>query len=202
MAKPKKPEGQRLLDETPGHLRFSESEDKSSSAFDRTHDSETEDKDDGDTPPAPSISTPAPNPSSSSSSSSQPLPSTSAFLPSLSDKGKAPALPTGKDLDIDAEELKKMHYVAELLRITMSSSDNDKFSVSNPDKFDGAKPEKLETFEAQCRSVFLANERKYADPARQALFAGSYLEGPAFTGDKDPYTHWVHAEYIESTVNK
>jgi len=34
--------------------------------------------------------------------------------------------------------------------------------------------------QCQCRSVYLSNERKYADPSRQTLFAGSYLEGTAF----------------------
>jgi hypothetical protein len=70
--------------------------------------------------------------------------------------------------------------ISEALRQALTSTEGDKFSVANPDKFDGAKPEKLETFEAQCRSVYLSNEKKFADPSRQALFAGSYLEGPAF----------------------
>ena len=82
---------------------------------------------------------------------------------------------------------------AELLRQSAGSSDDGKFSVANPDKFDGTKPEKLETFEAQCRSVYLSNERKYADPSRQALFAGSYLEGAAF--------EWWKGELKKSTAD-
>ena len=89
-----------------------------------------------------------------------------------------------KALGLDDNSWQKFLLTAELLRQSMGSSDDGKFSVSNPDKFDGTKPEKLEMFEAQCRSVYLSNEKKYAD-----------------TGDKGPNTHWVHSENIEITVN-
>ena len=60
-----------------------------------------------------------------------------------------------KALGIDNDGWQKFLLTAELLRQTMGSSDDGKFSVSNLDKFYGTKPEKLETFEAQCQSICL-----------------------------------------------
>ena len=81
---------------------------------------------------------------------------------------------------MSTSEQQSVALISEIFRHTLSSQDTERFSVSTPDKFDGSSLEKLETFKAQCRSVFLSNERKYSDPTRQAVFAGSYLEGAAF----------------------
>jgi hypothetical protein len=59
----------------------------------------------------------------------------------------------------------------------LSSVNSDKIPICNPDKFDGSKPEKLDTFEGQCRMVYLGDERKFNTDRKQALFAGSYLDG-------------------------
>ena len=130
--KSKKPEGDRLFDETPGHLRLSESKDKSSSdsedkpssafedkpssafeerpsdTFDHHFGSDLEDKEDEDTPPVPSISAPGLDPSSSSSSSTKPQPPTSAFMTTLGvGKGKATAgKPTAKALGMSDDDFK------------------------------------------------------------------------------------------------
>jgi len=174
MAKDKS-EGRKLLDDVPEYLRLNPASTSSSTFEDKPSSSdETEGlQDDEDTtPPAPSISVQTPNP--------QPTPSPSGFISSLSGKGKNPPKNVAKALGMDDDDYQKFLLTAELIRQTMGGSDNEKFSVANPDKFDGTKPEKLETFEAQCRSVYLSNEKKFADPSRQALFAGSYLEGAAF----------------------
>ena len=187
MAKPKKTEAQRLEEDTPGYLRFQESASTSASAFkDKPTDNDGQD----DTPPpspTPSVATQLPDP--------QPTPSPSGFLSSVSgpSKPKPISKSLAKALGLDDDSWQKFLLTAELLRQSAGSSDDGKFSVANPDKFDGTKPEKLETFEAQCRSVYLSNERKYADPSRQALFAGSYLEGAAF--------EWWKGELKKSTVD-
>ena len=187
MAKPKKTEAQRLEEDTPGYLRFQESASTSASAFD---DKPSGNDGQDDTPPpspTPSVATQLPDP--------QPTPSPSRFLSSVSGPSKPKPISKSltKALGMDDDSWQKFLLTAELLRQSMGSSDDGKFSVSNPDKFDGTKPEKLETFEAQCRSVYLSNEKKYADPSRQALFAGSYLEGAAF--------EWWKGELKKSTAD-
>jgi hypothetical protein len=62
----------------------------------------------------------------------------------------------------------------------VASIGSDRIPVRTPDKFDGSKPEKLDAFEGQCRMVFLGDENKYSTPRKQALFAGSYLDGSAY----------------------
>ena len=99
--------------------------------------------------PTPSTSTQLPDP--------QPTPSPSGFLSSVSgpSKPKPISKSLAKALGLDDDSWQKFLLTAELLRQSAGSSDNGKFSVVNPDKFDGTKPEKLETFKAQCRSVYL-----------------------------------------------
>ena len=179
MAKPKKTEAQRLKEDTPGYLRFQESASTLASAFDDKPSSGNNGQD--DTPPSsptPSVATQLPDP--------QPTPSPSGFLSSVSGPSKPKPISKSltKALGMDDDGWQKFLLTAELLRQSMGSSDDGKFSVSNPDKFDGTKPEKLEMFEAQCRSIYLSNEKKYTD-----------------TGDKGPNTHWVHGENIEIAVN-
>jgi hypothetical protein len=62
----------------------------------------------------------------------------------------------------------------------VSNIDVDTIPVRTPDKFDGTNPEKLESFEGQCRMVFLGDEHRYDSSRKQALFAGSYLDGFAY----------------------
>ena len=81
---------------------------------------------------------------------------------------------------MSTSEQQSVALISEIFRHTLSSQDTKHFSVSTLDKFNGSSPEKLETFEAQCQSVFLSNKRKYSDPTCQAVFTGSYLEGAAF----------------------
>ena len=174
MAKPKKTKAQRLKEDTPGYLRFQESTSTSASAFD---DKSSGNNSQDDTPPpspTPSVATQLPNP--------QPTPSLSGFLPSMSGQSKPKPISKSltKALGMDDDSWQKFLLTAKLLHQTMGSLDNGKFSISNLDKFDGTKPERLETFEAQCQSVYLSNEKKYTDPSRQALFVGSYLEGTTF----------------------
>ena len=175
MAKPKKTEAQRLEEDTPRYLRFQESASTSASAFDDKPSPGNDGQD--DTPP----------------SSPTPSISPSGFLSSVSgpSKPKPISKSLAKALGLDDDSWQKFLLTAEL-RQSAGSSDDGKFSVANPDKFDGTKLEKLETFEAQCRSVYLSNERKYADPSCQALFAGSYLEGAAF--------EWWKGELKKSTA--
>ena len=137
--------------------------------------------------PTPSVATQLPDP--------QPTPSPSGFLSSVSgpSKPKPISKSLAKALGLDDDSWQKFLLTAELLCQSVGSSDDGKFSVSNLDKFDGTKPEKLETFEAQCQSVYLSNEKKYADPSRQALFAGSYLGGAAF--------EWWKGELKKSTAD-
>ena len=185
MAKDKN-EGQKLADDVPEYMRLKPASTSTSVFEDKPSSSDDGHQEDDDTtPPAPSISIQTSEP--------QPTPSPSGFLSSLSGKGKNPSKNVAKALGMDDDDYQKFMLTAELIRQTMGGSDNEKFSVANPDKFDGTKPEKLETFEAQCRSVYLSNERKYTDPSRQALFAGSYLEGAAF--------EWWKGELKKSTAD-
>ena len=174
MAKPKKTEVQRLKEDTPRYLRFQESTSTLASTFD---DKPSGNNGQDDTPPpslTPSVVTQLPDP--------QPTPSPSGFLSSVSGPSKPKPISKSltKALGMDDDGWQKFLLTAELLRQSMGSSDGGKFSILNPDKFDRTKPEKLETFEAQCRSVYLSNKKKYADPSHQALFAGPYLEGATF----------------------
>ena len=111
----------------------------------------------------------------------EPTPSASRYVTSILDKETKPERPYDKVLqDISTSEQQLVTLISKIFQHTLSSQDTECFSVSNLDKFDGSSLEKLETFEAQCRSVFLSNKRKYSDPTCQAVFTGSYLEGTAF----------------------
>ena len=108
-------------------------------------------------------------------------PSASRYVTSILDKEMKPERPYEKVLwEMSTSEQQSVALISEIFQHTLSSQDTECFSVSTPDTFDGSSLEKLEMFEAQCRSVFLSNKRKYSDPTRQAVFAGSYLEGTAF----------------------
>ena len=110
-----------------------------------------------------------------------PVPSALGFISSIWELGRNLESILNKSLkDLSEREREPHILISEVIWQTVSSQDSERFSVANPDKFDGSRPEKLETFEAQCCSVFLSNERKYADPTCQAIFTGSYLEGAAF----------------------
>ena len=60
------------------------------------------------------------------------------------------------------------------------SYDLDTICVRTPDMFDGTNPEKLDAFEGQCRMIFLGDEKRFSNPRKQALYAGSFLKGLAF----------------------
>ena len=121
------------------------------STFDDKPSSGNDGQDDTPPPsPTPSVATQLPDP--------QPTPSLSGFLSSVSEPSKPKPISKSlaKALGLDDNSWQKFLLTAELLRQSMGSSDDGKFSVSNPDKFDGTKPEKLETFEAQRQSVYLS----------------------------------------------
>lgn len=71
-----------------------------------------------------------------------------------------------------------------LLVSGFNATNAEKVPVRAPDKFDGTKPERLDHFEGQCRMVFLGDEAKFSTPRKQALYAGSYLDGA-------PYEWWL-----------
>jgi hypothetical protein len=82
-------------------------------------------------------------------------------------------IPPGKD---KAE----MEFMTATIVAGFNAASSDRIPVRTPDRFDGTKPEKLDTFEGQCRMVFLGDERKYSTSRKQVLFAGSYLDGAAY----------------------
>ena len=172
MAKPKKTEAQRLEEDTPAYLRFQESASTSASAFDDKPSPGNDGQDDSPPPsPTPSTLTQLPDP--------QPTPSPSGFLSSVSgpSKPKPISKSLAKALGLDDDSWQKFLLTAELLRQSAGSSDDGKFSVANLDKFNGTKPEKLETFEAQCRSVYLSNETLGAKGGVLGWYTANTLQG-------------------------
>jgi hypothetical protein len=90
-------------------------------------------------------------------------------------------------------QLEEIDFMKAVIIAGINSAGSNKIPVRAPDKFDGTKPEKLEVFEGQCRMVFLGDERKYNTTRKQALYAGSYLDGA-------PYEWWFQ-ELKKSDAN-
>jgi len=175
-------EAERLAADVPAYLQMGSSGDAKFAFSDNEKPADTgENSEEETTPPIPSSASYRPGRTSPPPSPQLPAPTPSAFISTLgTSKGKSPMKSSAQTLGMSDLDLEKLVLISEVFRQSVGSTENERFSVANPDKFDGTKPEKLDTFEAQCRSVYLSNERKYAEPSRQALFAGSYLEGTAF----------------------
>ena len=89
----------------------------------------------------------------------EPTPSALRYVTLILDKETKSERPYEKVLqEMSTSEQQSVALISEIFRHTLSSQDTERFSISTPDKFDGSSPEKLETFEAQCWSVFLSNK--------------------------------------------
>ncbi|KAF9643211.1 hypothetical protein BDM02DRAFT_3192036 [Thelephora ganbajun] len=227
-SRPRRTEAQRLIDDTPEHLRLSENphsalspvrEASASTLEQMTNpgqsgpESEYEDgfyglhQDNSESttqPPGPAQPLPLTQPDPpvqptppTRSASSIPTPSTSADFVNTPNPPLPPSISRGWVSSIikptpkqpppaskTKEELEGMEFMKSVLVAGLISATADKIPIWNPDRFDGTKLEKLDTFEGQCRMVFLGDERKFNTPQKQALYAGSYLDGA-------PYEWWL-----------
>ena len=81
---------------------------------------------------------------------------------------------------VSSNESKILDTIQAWLPSALTNIDSDTIPVRTPDTFDGTNPEKLDAFEGQCRMVFLGDEKRFSNSRKQALYAGSYLNGLAF----------------------
>jgi hypothetical protein len=191
-------EAERLAAEVPEYLRIqgtqlpptssetpalSESEESATAPMPDFETDYTEDQE-----PGPSNPTPAPDPSGTHVG-----PSISrGWVSSVHDPPtSSPKKPEGKA----EKEIEELEYMKMIMVAGFSAANADKIPVRAPDRFDGTKPEKFDAFEGQCRMVFLGDEKKFNTPRKQALYAGSYLDGA-------PYEWWLQVLRTSDTEFK